>query len=185
MSAELVNELKRWVAELGRQTTAGGGDESLKLSRVADMVSKNFAVQVHEVALMLITPDDRFLRFVLPPMLRNVGQVPLTSTNALAARTVRERRPEVINHFAVVPHSSVFEAVPIAEDQRSEAIQKIMSAPLVQDRKALGVIQVSRKGRTPGDAGPDFTHNQLRELKSIADALSPLVAQSMLEPAKA
>jgi len=79
VSAEQVNELKRWVAELGRQTTAGGGDESLKLSRVADIVSKNFGVQLHEVALMLITPDDRFLRFVLPPMLRNVGQVPLTS----------------------------------------------------------------------------------------------------------
>jgi GAF domain len=185
VSAEQVNELKRWVAELNRQVTPGGGDESLKLSRVADMLSKNFSVQVHEVALMLITPDDRFLRFVLPVTLRNVGQVPLTSTNALAARTVRERRPEVINHFAVVPHSSVFEAVPIAEDQRSEAIQKIMSAPLVQERKALGVIQVSRKGRTPGEAGADFTHNQLRELKAIADALSPLVAQSMLEPVKA
>jgi GAF domain-containing protein len=177
LSVEHVAEIKRWVAELLRQ----GGDESLRLNRVADLVSKNFGVELHEVALMVLTPDDRFLRFVLPPMLREVGQIPLTSTNALAARTVRERRPETINHFAVVPHSSVFEAVPIAEDQRSEAIQKIMSAPIIQDRKVWGVIQVSRKGKSAGEAGPDFTHSQLRELKSIGDALAPLIAQSLVE----
>ncbi|MGC2720864.1 MAG: hypothetical protein WA209_14880, partial [Candidatus Acidiferrales bacterium] len=88
MSAEHVGELKKWVAELVRH---GGGDEGLRLTRVADIVSKNFAVEPHEVAVMVITSDDRFLRFVLPPMLREVGQIPLTSTNSLAARTVRER----------------------------------------------------------------------------------------------
>src|SRR6202046_1102668 len=162
MPSEHIADLKKWVAELVRQSAGG---EFVGLNRVVDLISKTFKVQAHEVAILTITADDRFLRFVVPEKLQQVGQVPLTSTNALAARTVRERRPEVINHFAVVPHSTVFEAVPIAEDQRSEAIQKIMSAPLVQDRKALGVIQVSRKGRTPGEAGPDFTHNQLRELK--------------------
>jgi GAF domain-containing protein len=175
VSVEQVNELKKWIAELVRQ----GGDDELRLNRVSDLVAKNFGVQNHEVAVMVLTPDDRFLRFVLPPMLREVGQIPLTSTNALAAKTVRERRPETINHFAVVPHSSVFEAVPIAEDQRSEAIQKIMSAPIIQERKVWGVIQVSRKGKSAGDAGPDFTHSQLRELKSIGDALAPLIAQSL------
>lgn len=179
MSAEHVSELKKWVAELVRQ--GGGGEESVRLNRVADLVSKNFNVQPHEVAVMVITPDDRFLRFVLPPMLREVGQIPLTSTNALAARTVRERRPEVINHFASVPHSSVFEAVPIAEEQRSEAIQKIMSAPVVHDRKVWGVIQVSRKGRSAAEAGPDFTHGQLRELKAIGDILSPLLSPTPVE----
>ncbi|MGC1386358.1 MAG: GAF domain-containing protein [Candidatus Acidiferrales bacterium] len=178
MSAEHVGELKKWVAELVRH---GGGDEGLRLTRVADIVSKNFAVESHEVAVMVITSDDRFLRFVLPPMLREVGQIPLTSTNSLAARTVRERRPEVINHFAVVPHSSVFEAVPIADDQRSEAIQKIMSAPIIHERKVWGVIQVSRKGRSAGEAGPDFNHTHLRELKTMGDALAPLIAQSLVE----
>ena len=45
MSAEHVAELKKWVAELVRQ--GGGGDEVLRLSRVADLVGKNFAVQPH------------------------------------------------------------------------------------------------------------------------------------------
>ena len=93
----------------------------------------------------------------------------------LAARTVREKRPELINHFAVVPHSSVFEAMPITEDERGDAIQKIMSAPILQERKVAAVIQISRKGKTAGDAGPDFTHPQLRELKLVADALAPCI----------
>jgi hypothetical protein len=178
MSSEQINDLKKWVGELIRQSTDG---EFVGLNRVVDMISKNFGVQAHEVAILVITPDDRFLRFVVPEKLREMGQIPLTSTNSLAARTIREKRPEVINHFAVVPHSSVFEAVPIVEEQRGEAIQKIMSAPIVQERKATGVVQISRKGRTAADAGPDFTHPQLRELKTVADVLAaciPLLAKA-------
>jgi hypothetical protein len=172
MSSESISDLKKWVGEVVRQSSDG---EFVGLNRVVDMVSKNFSVQPHEVAILVITEDDRFLRFVVPEKLRQVGQIPLTSTNSLAARTVREKRPEVINHFAVVPHSSVFEAVPITEDERGEAIQKIMSAPILQERKVAAVIQISRKGKTAADAGPDFTHPQLRELKLVADTLSPCV----------
>ena len=143
------------------------------LNRVVDMISKNFGVQPHEVAILAITPDDRFLRFVVPEKLQNVGQIPLTSTNSLAARTVREKRPEVINHFAVVPHSSVFEAVPIVQQERGEPIQKIMSVAITHDKKIIGVLQISRKGKTAAEAGADFTHSQLRELKTVADVMAP------------
>jgi hypothetical protein len=40
----------------------------------------------------------------------------------------------------------------------------------------VGVIQVSRKANSAPDAGPDFTHQQLRELKTIAEALAPCVS---------
>jgi hypothetical protein len=172
MSSEHISDLKKWVGEVVRESTNG---EFVGLNRVVDLVSKNFGVQPHEVAILVLTADDRFLRFVIPEKLREMGQIPLTSTNSLAARTAREKRPEVINHFAVVPHSSVFEAVPIVEEQRGEAIQKIMSAPILQERKIAGVIQVSRKGRTAADSGPDFTHPQLRELKTVADLLGPCI----------
>jgi hypothetical protein len=78
-----------------------------------------------------------------------------------------------VNHFHVVPHASVFEGVPVAEDQRAEPIQKIMSSPIMLGSKALGVLQVSRKGKGPLEAGPDFTPLQLRHLKTISDALAP------------
>jgi hypothetical protein len=169
MASEFINELKKWAAELARRS--GEGNE-VGLNRAVDLISRNFAVRPHEVAIFSLTPDDRFLQFLTPDRLREVGQIPTTSTHSLAARTVREKRAEVINHFAVIPHSSVFEAVPIAEGQPGEAIQKIMSAPVVLDKKVVGVIQISRKAGSMSEAGPDFTHQQLRELKMIADALA-------------
>src|ERR1700729_3544227 len=172
MSTESINDLKKWITEVIRQSSDG---EFVGLNRVVDMVSKNFAVHPHEVAILVITEDDRFLRFVVPEKLRQVGQIPLTSTNSLAARTVREKRPEVINHFAVVPHSSVFEAVPVVQEERGEPIQKIMSVAIAHDRKVVGVLQISRKGKTASEAGADFTHSQLRELKTVADIIAPCV----------
>jgi hypothetical protein len=173
MPSEHISDLKKWIAEVVRQSSAGG--EFVGMNRIVDLISKNFGVQAHEVAILTITPDDRFLRFVVPEKLQQIGQIPLTSTNSLAARTVREKRPEVINHFAVVPHSSVFEAVPIVQEERGEPIQKIMSVAITHDRKIIGVLQISRKGKNATDAGPDFTHSQLRELKSIGDIIGPCV----------
>jgi hypothetical protein len=172
MPSEHTTELKKWVAEVVRQSNGG---EFVGMNRIVDLISKNFAVQAHEVAILMITPDDRFLRFVVPEKLQQVGQIPLTSTNSLASRTVREKRSEVINHFAVVPHSSVFEAVPIVQEERGEPIQKIMSVTITHEKKIIGVLQISRKGKTANDAGPDFTHAQLRELKIMADIIGPCV----------
>ncbi|MGA9142988.1 MAG: GAF domain-containing protein [Candidatus Acidiferrales bacterium] len=172
MAGEFIGELKKWAAELVRHSGEGN---DVGLNRAVELISRNFAVRTHEVAIFALTPDDRFLQFLTPDRLREVGQIPTTSTHSLAARTVREKRAEVINHFSVIPHSSVFEAVPISEDQPGEAIQKIMSAPLIVERKVVGVIQISRKANATSDAGPDFTQQQLRELKTIAEALAPCI----------
>jgi transcriptional regulator with GAF, ATPase, and Fis domain len=173
MAGEFITELKKWAAELARRS---GEDNEIGLAHAVDLISRNFSVRPHEVAIFALTADERFLQFLVPERLREVGQIPTTSTHSLAARTVREKRAEVINHFAAIPHSSVFEAVRIAADQPGEAIQKIMSAPLLVDRKVVGVIQISRKANSAPDAGPDFTHQQLRELKIIADALAPCIS---------
>ncbi len=173
MPSEYVGELKKLGQEIARK---GAPCESGDLLRAADLIGKNFAVQPHEVAILGLATDERFLRFIVPENLRTVGQIPLSSTNSLAARTVREKRAEIINHFSVVPHASVFEAVPIPPELvRGEAIQKIMSMPVMIEKKVVGVIQVSRKGATAAEAGPDFTHPQLRELKTVADALAACI----------
>ncbi len=183
MPSEYVGELRK----LGQEITRKGAPcQSDDVVRAADLIGKNFAVQPHEVAILGLATDERFLRFIVPENLRTVGQIPLSSTNSLAARTVREKRPEIINHFSVVPHASVFEAVPIPPELvRGEPIQKIMSMPVMIEKKVVGVIQVSRKGATAAEAGPDFTHPQLRELKTIADALAaslPLCPQEFPQP---
>ena len=117
MSSEYISELKRWANELDKRTAEARNSEAgeVPFDRAVDLIGKTFAVQNHEVAILGLTPDGRSLRFIAPETLRQIGQIPLTSSNSLAARTIRERRPEIINHFSVVPHASVFEAVPIAE----------------------------------------------------------------------
>lgn len=172
MSSEYIGDLKKWVSELARQKNEG---EAIRLNRAVELISKDFRVRSHEVAILGLTPDERSLRFLAPDILRGVGEIPLSSTKSLAARTVRDKRPEMINHFSVVPHASVFEAVPLAEDMRGDPIQKIMSSPIMLGTKVVGVIQVSRKAKTVAEAGPDFTTPQLRELKTISDALAPCI----------
>jgi len=172
MASEHIGELKRWATDAAKK---GNGGDGVGFVRAMELISQNFGLETHEVAILGITSDGRSLRFLAPENLRTVGQIPLSSTNSLAARTVRERRPELINHFSVVPHASVFEAVPIAEERRGDPIQKIMSSPILSAGKVVGVLQVSRKGKAASDAGPDFTHPQLRELKLIADAIAPCV----------
>jgi hypothetical protein len=172
MASEYIADLKRWVSELIRKRESGG---EIGLNRAVDLISKHYAIHHHEVAIFVLSDDGRFLRFVVPEKLQAVGQIPLTSTNSLAARTARDKRPEIINHFSVVPHASVFEAVPLVEEQRGDPIQKIMSAPMTFEKKLIGVIQISRKGKTAAEAGPDFTHPELRELKLIADAVAPCI----------
>src|ERR1700691_1589127 len=115
MATEHLLELKKWVNELARRKDEG---EVVRLNRAVDLISKTYGVQTHEVAILGLTSDAPSLRFLAPENLRDVGRIPLSSGSALAARTVREKRPEFVNHFSSVPHASVFEAVPIAEQRR-------------------------------------------------------------------
>jgi len=172
MSSDHVINLQKWVAEFARKNDEA---ESARLSRAVDLISKHFGVRPHEVAILGLTAGERSLRFLAPDNLRTVGQIPLSSASSLAVRTLREKKPDIVNHFPIVPHSSVFESVPLADQQRGEPIQKIMSSPIVLGSRAIGVLQVSRKGRESEEAGPDFAPPQLRDLKMIADALAPCV----------
>lgn len=172
MTGEHIGELKKWVAELAHQREEGA---AIRLDHALELISKNFGVQTHEVAIMGLTSDERSLRFLAPGNLRTIGQLPLSSGNSLAARSFREKRAEVVNHFTIVPHASVFEGVPVNEEGRTPPIQKIMSSPVILNSRTIGVIQVSRKAKTLADAGADFTQSQLRELKIISDVLAPCI----------
>lgn len=168
MSESLTAELEQIVEALA---TEPNPPESASLARVGEHVARSFGVQPDEVAILALVQEGKVLRFVLPEKLQAVGTIPLTSTTALAARTARENRAELINNFAVARHASVFEGVPLGRRQ-GELIHKIMSAPILMGDRVVGVVQISRKGRTPSDAGPDFTRKELRDLASITSVLS-------------
>jgi hypothetical protein len=136
------------------------------VEQVAMEIGKVFHVQADEVAVLEFLPAGKSLKFLLPEKLRAVGTIPLSSTTALAARTARERRADVVNNFASARHASVFEGVPLGRGEGS-SIQKIMSVPILRGDKVIGVVQISRKGNSPGDSGPDFTSRELSELQGL------------------
>jgi len=167
MSEKLVADLSRIVDELVK---AGAPVEIAMLAKLADTVSKDFSVKADEVAILALVGNDKFMKFLVPEKLQQVGNIPMTSTTALAVRTARDKRPEVINNFSTARHPTVFEAVPLGP-QRGDPIQKIMSVPITAENKVIGVIQVSRKAKTLAVAGADFTPRDLSDLVAVGVAI--------------
>lgn len=146
---------------------------NLTPSRICAEVARIFDVRETEVALLQVKRS--FLEFVFPPELKAGGAIPLSSS-AVAAKTAAGKKAEVFNSFTTVRHASIFEVVKLGNtqaDPSDQVIQKLMSAPVVAGDKALGVIQVSRKGRNPAVAGPDFTPADLRTLELAAEVIAP------------
>jgi hypothetical protein len=149
---------------------AGTAPDTDALAAMAKALAKLFSVEPDEVAVLALSAKEKNLKFVIPEKLATIGSIPLSSATALAARTARDRRPEVVNNFSTARHASVFEGVPLGREP-GELIQKIISAPILDGSGVRGVVQISRKGRSPSDAGPDFTSKDLRTLASLSAAL--------------
>ena len=171
MSKSLAAELELLANSL---TTGDANNSQLSIPALAEGMAKNFHVKPDEVAILAVSEKWKHLYFLAPQALRNVGQIPLSSTSALAARTVRDSRPEIVNNFSTVRHASVFEGVK-ADSLTASAIQRIISAPILSDGKVIGVVQLSRKAATLADAGPEFTSEDLRKLLAICQPLGKLI----------
>jgi len=164
-------ELSRLVNRWAEQATE---IDSASLSAFSEKLAAIFNVKPDEVAILAVSGDGKHLKFLVPEKLKAVGTIPLNSTNALVARTAREKRPDVLNQFAGSRHASVFEGVPLGR-RDGEMIQKIMSVPIVSGDRVIGVVQISRKGRTQQDAGADFGSGDLRTLQSLTPTLAQFV----------
>jgi hypothetical protein len=167
----LVSEMERIANALG----AEHGDASqVSLASVAEKIAKNLGVRNDEVGILEVYTRWRHLHFLVPEALKKVGFIPLSSNSALAARTARDSRPEIENNFPAARHATVFEGVKIT-GEAAEAIQKMISAPILLDGKVIGVIQVSRKGASPVSAGPDFTADDLGKILAICKPLGKML----------
>jgi len=165
-------------AELERLADGLGGDAAgaapISWPSVAERIAKNLGVKPDEVGIMGLSLRWRHLYFLAPEALKNVGFIPLTSNYALAARTARESRPEINNNFPAVKHATVFEGVK-TRGYSAEAIQKIISAPILSGEKVIGVIQISRKGTDVKNVGPDFTPGDLGKVLALCKPLGKLL----------
>ncbi len=148
--------------------------DSNGLSMFAEKLGSIFKVKSDEVAILGLVNGGKFLRFIVPEILQAVGTIPLNSNSALAARTAREKRPEMQNTFAGSRHASVFEGVPMGRGE-GVLIQKIMSVPILFEKEVVGVVQVCRKGRTQLQAGADFESAELRTLQGLSETLARFV----------
>ena len=128
--------------------------------------------------------ERELLRFVYPAELQAAGCIPI-SGSAIAARTAATKNSELYNNFANVPHRTVFELVKLTDPEQKNdehpRNQKLMSAPILGEHgEVLGVVQVSRKGVSPGAAGPDFTGEELQELERTARRIATLRPEILL-----
>ncbi|HVS87341.1 MAG TPA: GAF domain-containing protein [Candidatus Acidoferrum sp.] len=170
-SLSLVSELERLANALG---TDASGTSQISLSSIAERIAKNLGVKTDEVAILGLSTKWRHLHFLVPEALKNVGFIPLSSNSALAARTARDNRPEINNNFAGSRHVSVFEGVKVS-GYSTEAIQKIISAPILSDGKVVGIIQISRKGANSSLAGPNFASEDLGKVVALCKPLGKLL----------
>jgi GAF domain-containing protein len=155
---------------------AGGPPSDEALNRLAAQIAMAFGAKKDEVAILRLSPDGKMLSFLFPTKLVKIGAIPLSTTHSLATKTIRDRRGEIVNNFAIYKHPTVFEAVDLSEKEKAEPIQKIISAPMIAEGKVVGVIQVSRKG-TPGAViGPDFTPQDLAELTTVGSIMGKHLA---------
>jgi len=171
MSTILASELERLAEALEAERIER---PEIPLAAMTEKIAKSLGVKGDEVAILGVSTRWKHLHFLAPQALKNVGFIPLSSTSALAARTVRENRPEITNNFSGVRHATVFEGVKSATTS-GESIQKIISAPIACDGKVVGVMQISRKGPTASEAGPDFTSEDLTKVLALCRPLGKLV----------
>lgn len=165
--AKLVDEMRK----------SGVAPTEEDLNRLAAQISNGFKAKKEEVAILRISADARMLSFLFPIKLSQVGSIPLTTTHSLAAKTIRDKRGEIVNNFPTYKHPTVFEAVDLSDQEKAVPIQKIMSAPMIVDGKVVGVIQISRKAR-PGDpVGPDFLAADLAQLSTVCSILGKYLAE--------
>jgi len=167
----LITELERLADGLGESPDAANPNS---WSTVAERIAKNIGVKPDEVGILGVSQRWRHLYFLVPEALKNVGFIPLTSNSALAARTARESRPEIDNLFGNSKHATVFEGVKTGADV-AEAIQKIISAPILSGDNVIGVIQISRKGANVKTVGPDFTPADLGKVLALCKPLGKLL----------
>src|SRR5258705_8504519 len=135
-STALISELERLASALSSQKP---GEQEISLPSVGERIAKTLNVKAEEVAILAVSTKWRHLHFLVPQALKNVGFIPLSSPSALAARTARENRAEVHNHFHYARHARVSEGLK-AETRSAEAITDSISRPIPCDEKVAGAM---------------------------------------------
>jgi hypothetical protein len=144
--------------------------------RIVKTLSHEFSCRQDEVAILLLSTDGRHLRFVAPRRFADLGSIPVTKRDSIAVGVLSRRAGEVTNNVPMVRHVSFFESIKLRD--KPVPIQKMVTAPLLVRGQAIGVAQISRKGETPREAGPDFSAADLKRAQELLEAIAPYLAEA-------
>lgn len=145
-------------------------DLDARVKGAVALLSRGMGVVENEVALFLLDERKTVLHFLWPERLKQVGFIPFSSLDSLAARTAREGRVFLSNTFASQHHASFFEKIRLEEGagNRPLPIQKIISVPMLVEQEVKGVIQISRKGAENEPPLNDFNDADAERLLQLA-----------------
>jgi len=173
---ELIQKIKHLESQITPKNKLQLFEETVDF--IVDYLSKYFKVNSDEVGIILLTSNRNFLRFVAPKKLYKGGATfPISKRESVATKVITTLKPDIQNNLSNVKHLSIYEQVKTTED-RPKAIQKMLTLPLILENKAVGVIQISRKGDTPEQSGPDFSQNDVKKLLELAPLFLPFLMKS-------
>jgi hypothetical protein len=138
--------------------------------RVVKAEGTAFTCKPDEVAILILTTDGKHLRFVAPRRFTDLGTMPFTKRDSIAVATLGKKTGEAMNNVPMVKHVAFFESVKLRD--RVVPIQKMITVPILNRGTVIGVAQVSRKGETPGDAGPDFSPADVKKAQDFFEGVA-------------
>src|SRR5688572_19626173 len=147
--------------------------------RVVKYVAQMFGAKNDEVAILFLTTDGKHLRFVAPRKFADLGTIPITKRDSIAVNIFGRKAGEAINNVPMVKHVAFFESVKLRD--RAVPIQKMITVPILSGGEAVGVAQVSRKGETAAEAGPDFTQADANKAQEIFESVGPVLLKALPE----
>jgi hypothetical protein len=163
-----VNELVEILAAMASKKSEVANPRDLFLDmaeRVVKAVCASFGCRQDEVAILIVTSDKRHLRFAAPRKFVDLGTIPVTKRDSIAVNILGRKVGEAMNNVPMVKHVAFFESVKLRD--KVLPIQKMITAPILLGGHAIGVAQISRKGETPAEAGPDFTDGDVRKVQDF------------------
>ena len=147
--------------------------------RVVKHVAGVFAARTDEVAILFLTSDRKHLRFAAPRKFFDLGTIPITKRDSIAVNIFGRKAGEAMNNVPMVRHVAFFESVKLRD--RAVPIQKMITVPILHEGEPVGVAQVSRKGETAAEAGPDFTQADANRAQELFETVAPLLVKALPE----
>jgi hypothetical protein len=138
--------------------------------RAVKVVCAEFGSKADEVALLFVTADRKHLRFTAPRKFADLGTIPVTKRDSIAVTVFNRGTGEATNNVPMVRHVAFFESVKIRD--RVLPIQKMVTVPILHQGEAVGVAQISRKGETPMEAGPDYTNADVKKAQDLFQSVA-------------